>query len=489
MKRCIQSRVLNNKLSEEKKVSKKTNQYFNKFPNVWEEKQELQKEIFEFSEGYKKFLDRCKTERECAADIVAEAKKRGFISLQEVIKSGKHIKAGQKIYALNRDKSVILFVIGQQKLENGLRIVGAHIDSPRLDVKPCPLYEDTGIALMKTHYYGGIRKYQWLSRPLAIHGVVFNENGEKINICIGEDESDPVLFIADLLPHLAKDQNQKKLSEAITGEGMNLLVGSMPQADYKGDEKVKSNIMNLLNEKYGIKEIDFTTAELEIVPAGNSRDVGFDRSMIAGYGHDDRVCSYTGIQAIFEVENPKYTAVGMFMDKEEVGSQGNTGSESMYFEATLAELINLQEGTLGELSTRRCILATKVLSADVCAAFDPNYPEVSDKRNVSLMGHGVQMTKYTGSGGKYSCNDANAEFLSEVRRIFTKNEVLWQVGELGKVDQGGGGTIAYILSNAGADVVDCGTPMLGMHAPFEIVSKADVYMTYRAYLAFLADSF
>ncbi len=465
------------------------NEHFNKFPNVWEQKGELKEKIFDFSEGYKKFLDRCKTERECAADIVAEAKKRGFVSLEEVVKAGKYIKAGQKIYALNRDKSVILFVIGEQKLEKGLRIVGAHIDSPRLDLKPCPLYEDTGIALMKTHYYGGIRKYQWLSRPLAIHGVVFNEKGEKIEICIGEDNDDPVLFIADLLPHLAKDQRQKKLSEAITGEGMNLLVGSIPDTDYEGQEKVKSNIMNLLHDKYGIKEIDFTTAELEIVPAGMARDVGFDRSMIAAYGQDDRVCSYTGVQAILEVENPKYTAVGMFMDKEEVGSQGNTGSESMYFEAALAELINLQEGTSGELSKRRCILSSKVLSADVCAAFDPNYPEVSDKRNVSFIGHGVQMTKYTGSGGKYSCNDANAEFVSHVRQIFDKNDVMWQVGELGKVDQGGGGTIAYILSNAGADVIDCGTPMIGMHAPFEIVSKADVYMTYKAYSAFLASSF
>ncbi len=465
-------------------MSEKQNPYMHKFKNVWEQKNVDNDEIFKFSEGYKDFISRCKTERLCAREIVKKATECGFVPIEEVVKSGKKVVAGQKIYALNRDKSVILFVVGTKPIEAGLRIVGAHIDSPRLDIKPFPLYEESGIAMFKTHYYGGIRKYQWLSRPLALHGVVFNEKGEKIEVAIGEDENDPVLFIADLLPHLAKDQRQKKLSEAITGEGMNLLVGSMPENDTEVQQKVKSNILNILYEKYGIKEIDFTTSELEIVPAGKARDVGLDRSMIAGYGQDDRVCSYAGVQAILETENPEYTAVGMFMDKEEVGSQGNTGSESMYFEAVLAELLNLQDDTKGELSTRRCILATKVLSADVCAAFDPNYPEVYDKRNVSHIGNGIQLTKYTGSGGKYSCNDANAEFLSYVRNVFDKNEVVWQVGELGKVDQGGGGTIAYILSNAGADVVDCGTPMLGMHAPYEIVSKADVYMTYKGYKAF-----
>lgn len=455
------------------------------FRNVWENADEAQtKEIFSLNDEYKKFLDRGKTERECARDIVKMAQENGYVSVESVIEAGQKIEPGMKIYALNRDKSIILFVVGKEPIEKGMRIVGGHIDSPRLDLKPFPLYEDSGIAMFKTHYYGGVRKYQWASIPLAMHGVVMNKNGEKINICIGEDADDPVLFITDLLPHLAKDQNQKKLGEAITGEGLNLLVGTIPASDEEKD-KVKTNVMRLLNEKYGIEEIDFTSAELEIVPAGKARDVGFDRSMISAYGHDDRVCSFAGVKAILETENPTYTAVGMFMDKEEVGSMGNTGSESRYFENMVAELIALQADQYSDLLVRRSLSATKVLSADVCAAFDPNYPEVSDKRNTSFIGNGVQITKYTGARGKAGCNDANAEFVSEVRNLFDANDIVWQIGELGKVDQGGGGTIAYILANAGAEVVDCGTPMLSMHAPYEIVSKADVYMTYKAYKAFM----
>lgn len=455
------------------------------FRNVWENADEAQtKEIFSLNDEYKKFLDRGKTERECARDIVKMAQENGYVSVESVIEAGQKIEPGMKIYALNRDKSIILFVVGKEPIEKGMHIVGGHIDSPRLDLKPFPLYEDSGIAMFKTHYYGGVRKYQWASIPLAMHGVVMNKNGEKINICIGEDADDPVLFITDLLPHLAKDQNQKKLGEAITGEGLNLLVGTIPASDEEKD-KVKTNVMRLLNEKYGIEEIDFTSAELEIVPAGKARDVGFDRSMISAYGHDDRVCSFAGVKAILETENPTYTAVGMFMDKEEVGSMGNTGSESRYFENMVAELIALQADQYSDLLVRRSLSATKVLSADVCAAFDPNYPEVSDKRNTSFIGNGVQITKYTGARGKAGCNDANAEFVSEVRNLFDANDIVWQIGELGKVDQGGGGTIAYILANAGAEVVDCGTPMLSMHAPYEIVSKADVYMTYKAYKAFM----
>ncbi|WP_430886013.1 aminopeptidase [Fusibacter sp. JL216-2] len=455
------------------------------FRNVWENADEAQtKEIFSLNDEYKKFLDRGKTERECARDIVKMAQENGYVSVESVIEAGQKIEPGMKIYALNRDKSIILFVVGKEPIEKGMRIVGGHIDSPRLDLKPFPLYEDSGIAMFKTHYYGGVRKYQWASIPLAMHGVVMNKNGEKINICIGEDADDPVLFITDLLPHLAKDQNQKKLGEAITGEGLNLLVGTIPASDEEKD-KVKTNVMRLLNEKYGIEEIDFTSAELEIVPAGKARDVGFDRSMISAYGHDDRVCSFAGVKAILETENPTYTAVGMFMDKEEVGSMGNTGSESRYFENMVAELIALQADQYSDLLVRRSLSATKVLSADVCAAFDPNYPEVSDKRNTSFIGNGVQITKYTGARGKAGCNDANAEFVSEARNLFDANDIVWQIGELGKVDQGGGGTIAYILANAGAEVVDCGTPMLSMHAPYEIVSKADVYMTYKAYKAFM----
>jgi aspartyl aminopeptidase len=455
------------------------------FKNVWENSDETQTmAIFDLGEEYKAFLDRGKTERECARDIVRMAEEKGYVSIESVIASGEKITAGQKIYALNRDKSIILFVLGQEPLEKGMRIVGGHIDSPRLDLKPFPLYEDSGIAMLKTHYYGGVKKYQWASMPLAMHGVVMTGKGEKINISLGEDAADPVLFITDLLPHLAKDQNQKKLGEAITGEGLNLLAGTIPATDVEKD-KVKENVMQLLNEKYGIEEVDFTTSELEIVPAGKARDVGFDRSLISAYGHDDRVCSFAGVKAILETEAPTYTAVGMFMDKEEVGSMGNTGSESRYFENMVAELIALQSETYSDLLIRRSLSNTKVLSADVCAAFDPNFPEVYDKKNTSMIGNGVQITKYTGARGKSGCNDANAEFLSEVRSVFEEGEVIWQIGELGKVDQGGGGTIAYILANAGADVVDCGTPMLSMHAPYEIVSKADLYMTYKAYKAFM----
>lgn len=469
---------------EEKKVEEKKS-LLHKFTNVWENADDAQtKEIFALGQEYKGFLDRGKTERECARDIVRLAQERGYVSIESVIESGEKVKPGKKIYALNRDKSVILFVIGKEPLEKGMHIVGGHIDSPRLDLKPFPLYEDSGIAMFKTHYYGGVRKYQWASLPLAMHGVVMNKNGEKINISIGEDADDPVLFITDLLPHLAKDQNQKKLGEAITGEGLNLLVGTIPATDEDKD-KVKANVMRILNEKYGIEEVDFTSAELEIVPAGKARDVGFDRSLISAYGHDDRVCSFAGVKAILETENPTYTAVGMFMDKEEVGSMGNTGSESRYFENMVAELIALQVDNYNDLLIRRSLSATKVLSADVCAAFDPNFPEVYDKRNTSMIGNGVQITKYTGARGKGGCNDANAEFISEVRNLFEENNIVWQIGELGKVDQGGGGTIAYILANAGAEVVDCGTPMLSMHAPYEIVSKADVYMTYKAYKAFM----
>ncbi|OJV65658.1 MAG: aminopeptidase [Clostridiales bacterium 38-18] len=456
------------------------------FKNAWEALSEEETKVcFSFNEDYKRFLDKGKTERESANEILRLAVEKGYKSIDLFLEGKEKIKAGSKIYAMNRDKSIVLFVIGEKPLKEGMNIVGAHIDVPRIDLKPFPLYEDSDMAFFKTHYYGGIKKYQWTATPLALHGVVFNKNNEKIEVVIGEDENDPVLAITDLLPHLAKDQASKSLAEGIDGETLNVLVGHMPIGDDKTKDKVKLHVLKILSEKYGIEEADFMSAEFEIVPAGKAKDLGFDRSMISAYGHDDRVCSYTGLAAMLALENVQTTACGMFMDKEEVGSQGNTGSQSRYFENIVAELIALQEPNFNDLLLRRCISNTQVLSGDVGAAFDPNYAGAYDKRNSAHIGKGVQLVKYTGARGKGGCNDANAEFLGEVRKIFSDNDIVWQIGELGKVDQGGGGTIAYILANSNAEVVDCGVPVLSMHAPYEIVSKVDVYMTFKAYKAFL----
>ena len=454
-----------------------------KFHNAWERLKEGELEdVFGFSEEYKLFLDKGKTERECTDEIIKQAKAEGFTSIEEVLAKG-NFKPGDKIYAENKGKGVALFVLGSEALDKGMRIVGSHLDAPRLDLKAFPLYEDGGLGMFKTHYYGGIKKYQWVALPLALHGIIFTKNGEKISIVIGEDDDDPVLYITDLLPHLSKDQMEKKMGEGITGEGLNVIIGSIPYCGDDIDEKVKFNILKLLNEKYGIEEGDFTVAELEVVPAAKARDVGIDRSMISAHGHDDRVCSYSALKAVLETENPKYTTVGLFVDKEEVGSMGNTGMQSDFFENTVAELLNIQ-GVTSYLGLRRALSNSKVLSGDVTAGFDPNFPDVLDKRNAAFIGKGVTLTKYTGSKGKSGSNDANSEFLAEVRNIFNSGDVTWQVGELGKVDQGGGGTIAYILANKGAEVVDCGTPMLSMHAPIELISKVDLYMTYKAYKAF-----
>lgn len=456
------------------------------FKNAWEALSEEETKVcFDFNEDYKRFLDKGKTERESANEILRLAVEKGYKNIDLFLEGKEKIKAGSKIYAMNRDKSIVLFVIGEKPLKEGMNIVGAHIDVPRIDLKPFPLYEDSDMAFFKTHYYGGIKKYQWTATPLALHGVVFNKNNEKIEVVIGEDDNDPILAITDLLPHLAKDQASKSLAEGIDGETLNVLVGHMPIGDDKTKDKVKLHVLKILSEKYGIEEADFMSAEFEIVPAGKAKDLGFDRSMISAYGHDDRVCSYTGLAAMLELDNLQTTACGMFMDKEEVGSQGNTGSQSRYFENIVAELIALQEPNFNDLLLRRCISNTQVLSGDVGAAFDPNYAGAYDKRNSAHIGKGVQLVKYTGARGKGGCNDANAEFLGEVRKIFSDNDIVWQIGELGKVDQGGGGTIAYILANSNAEVVDCGVPVLSMHAPYEIVSKVDVYMTYKAYKAFL----
>ncbi|MDW7660035.1 MAG: aminopeptidase [Bacillota bacterium] len=456
------------------------------FKNAWEAMNEKEtKSCFEFSEGYKAFLDAGKTERESANEIKRLAIEKGYKNIDDYLSGKEKLQKGSKIYAVNRDKSIILFLMGEKPLKDGMNIVGAHIDVPRIDLKPFPLYEDSDMAFLKTHYYGGIKKYQWTAIPLAIHGVAYNKNNEKIEVVIGEDEADPIFAITDLLPHLAKDQSSKTLSEGIDGETLNVLVGHMPMGDDKTKDKVKLHILKILKDKYGLLEEDFLSAEFEVVPAGKAKDLGFDRSMISAYGHDDRVCSYTGVMALFELKDVATTACGMFMDKEEVGSQGNTGSQSRYFENIVAELIALQEPNYNDLYLRRAISNTKVLSGDVGAAYDPNFAAAYEKRNSAHIGKGVQLVKYTGARGKGGCNDANAEFLGEVRKIFNDNDVVWQIGELGKVDQGGGGTIAYILANSNAEVVDCGVPVLSMHAPYEIVSKVDVYMTFKAYKAFL----
>lgn len=450
--------------------------------SVWKLVDEAQhKEIFNYGERYKHFLDRAKTEREATAYIVKEAKKNGFISLEEA--SAKKIRVGDKIYMNQKNKAVILAVIGEN-LEEGMNIVGSHIDCPRLDIKANPLYEDCEMALFKTHYYGGIRKYQWPTIQLSLHGFLINSKGEKININIGEDEDDPVFFINDLLPHLGAEQNKKTLGDGITGESLNIVVGHSSYGIEDDKNPIKRMVLEILNKKYGIEEEDFNVAELEAVPSAKARDVGFDRAMVAAYGHDDRICSYANLEAILETKNPKKTAIALFVDKEEIGSVGNTSMSAKFFENFIAEIMFSQK-MYSEISLRRALSRSKVLSADVTASIDPNHKGVMDERNAALSGYGICMSKYTGARGKSGCNDANAEFLSEIRDIFKENNIIWQTGELGKVDQGGGGTIAYILAEYGMEVVDMGTPMLSMHAPIELASKADAYMTKMAYKAFL----
>ena len=443
--------------------------------------------LITFSERYKKFMDLSKTEREANDEIVKFAEGKGFFNLEEAISKGRKINAGDKVYAVNKGKGVAMFVIGKQSFEKGMNIVGSHIDSPRMDLKQNPLYEDGGFSMLDTHYYGGIKKYQWVTLPLALHGVVVKKGGEKINIVIGEDDSEPVLYITDLLPHLAGKQMGKKLSEGIEGENLNILFGSIPISDKEAKNRVKLNTLRLLNEKYGITEEDFTTAELEVVPAGRSRDVGLDRSMVMAYGHDDRICAYTSLEAIVEIKNPDKTCVALFVDKEEIGSVGATGMQSKFFENTVAEVMDLA-GQYNELKLRRALANSKMLSSDVSAADDPNYPGVIEKRNGAYFGKGIVISKYTGARGKSGSNDANAEFLGELRDIFNDNKIVWQTAELGKVDEAPGGTIAYILAEYGMEVVDCGVGLLSMHAPWEIASKADIYETYKAYKAFLANA-
>lgn len=448
-------------------------------------------DVTSYNEEYKDFLTKAKTERLAVKEIIRIAEANGFKDLEEAIKNGTKVKKGDKLYLNNKEKSVLMFVMGEKKLEEGLRIVGAHIDSPRLDLKPNPLYEASELSFLKTHYYGGVKKYQWTTIPLALHGVVYTKDLKRVDISIGEDDEDPVFTITDLLIHLSREQMQKKLAEGILGEQLNVLMGSIPLADDDDDDddkkdksnRVKANVMRIINEKYGIEEDDFKVAEIEVVPAGKARDLGIDRSMIFSYGQDDRVCAFAGLKAILDMKQGEHTALAMFMDKEEVGSQGNTGMASYVLENALHELAAL-EGEYSALTVRRCLKNSWVLSSDVTAAYDPNFDSVYEKNNTAVLGGGIAVAKYTGSGGKGGCNDANAEFLRDVRDIFDKAGVAWQTGELGRVDAGGGGTIAYLLSKYGAEVVDCGTAVLNMHAPNEVTSKFDTYMSYKAYKAF-----
>lgn len=450
--------------------------------NVWLNIDQAKKDELEsLSTDYMDFMNKSKTERLAVKEIVKRAEEAGFRNIEEVLEEGK-LEAGDKVYAINRQKAVALFVIGSEDFEAGMNIVGSHLDSPRLDLKPVPLYESKNVAYLKTHYYGGIKKYHWINIPLALHGVVYNKDGEKIEVSIGEEADEPVFFISELLVHLSKDLNQKKAAEVIEGEQLNILVGSIPLEDEK-DNPVKKNILNILKEKYNIEEEDFLTAEFEVVPADKARLVGLDSSMIMAYGHDDKVCAYTSLRAILESENPKKTLVGLFVDKEEIGSVGATGMSSQFFENTVVELMNLRGG-VDLVSFKRAMRNSKVLSADVTLAEDPNFLEATEENNTAKLGHGVCLTKYTGARGKGGSNDADAEFIQEVRLAFDKGETIWQTGELGRIDQGGGGTIAYILAEYGMQVVDCGTPVISMHAPLELVSKADVYETYRAYKSF-----
>lgn len=443
--------------------------------------------LFDFSEGYKAFISKCKTERECTAEFIRLAEDRGYQDLAALMEDNQPLKPGDKVYANNADKTLALFVIGSRPMEEGLRIIGAHVDSPRLDLKQNPLYEDSGLALSKTHYYGGVKKYQWVTLPLAIHGVVVKKDGSVVDIVIGEDDNDPVVGITDLLIHLAADQMDKKLSKAIEGEDLNVSMGSIPMGDKEDTARVKKNILRLLNEKYGINEEDFVSAELEVVPAGRARDYGLDRSMVMAYGHDDRVCAYTSFEALMDIENPDKTCLALMVDKEEIGSVGATGMTSRFFENTMAEIMNLS-GDYSELKLRRCLANSKMLSGDVSAAFDPNYPTVSEPLNTAYLGKGLTFNKYTGVRGKSGSNDANPEFIAQLRAIMEKHDVMWQTSELGKVDQGGGGTIAFILAEYGMDVIDCGVPLHNMHAPWEVASKADIYETMRGYRAFFLEA-
>lgn len=465
--------------------------------NAWEKYPEEQRGVLlEFGEKYRQFISECKTERECTAKFRHMAQNAGFTDLEQIIASGESLKPGDKVYAVNKEKGLALYVIGKQPLEKGMNILGAHIDSPRLDLKQNPLYEDTELALLDTHYYGGVKKYQWVTLPLALHGVFVKKDGTVIPVSIGDKPQDPVFGVSDLLIHLAGEQMEKKAGKVIEGENLDILIGSIPCAKKEQTQedkdvvkdRVKANILHILADKYQIDEEDFVSAEIEVVPAGEARDYGLDRSMIMGYGHDDRVCAYPSFMAMLDLkEAPERTSVCLLVDKEEIGSVGATGMKSRFFENMTAEVMQAA-GQYHELALRRALANSKVLSSDVSAAYDPNFPSVSDKKNVAFFGKGLVFNKYTGSRGKSGSNDANAEYMACLRDILDRNEVAFQTAELGKVDQGGGGTIAYILADYGMEVIDSGVAVLNMHAPWEIISKVDLYEAYRGYVVFLKEA-
>lgn len=456
--------------------------------NVWKAytKKEL-KELNQLNKEYRRFLDEGKTERECVALAVRMAEEAGYENLADLVAAGKKIKAGDKVYSVGMKKMISLFQIGRRPLEDGMAILGAHIDSPRLDIKQNPLYEEGGFAYLDTHYYGGIKKYQWVTLPLALHGVVVKKDGSVVEVNIGEDERDPVFCVTDLLIHLAGERMEKKANKVIEGEELDILFGSMP---LKGEEKeaVKKSVLEILKDKYSMEEEDFLSAELEVVPAGKARESGIDASMIMGYGQDDRVCAFTSLKAMLEVEDTEYTTCCLLVDKEEIGSVGATGMQSKTFENTLAELMNGM-GEYSELALRRCLSNSKMLSSDVSAAFDPTFKAAYEPKNAAYFGKGMVFNKFTGARGKSGSNDANAEYFAGIRRILEDKKVAYQTAELGKVDVGGGGTIAYIMALYGMEVIDCGVAVLNMHAPWEIVSKADVYETKKGYVVFLEDIF
>ena len=480
------SEMIYNKKSEKRKAEEKMERR-----NAWLSYTEAEeKELESVAKAYRNFLDLGKTERECITQIVKEAEAAGYESLEAKIAKGESLKAGDKVYTVGMKKIIALFHIGQEDIANGMNILGAHIDSPRLDIKQNPLYEDTDLAYLDTHYYGGIKKYQWVTLPLAMHGVVVKKDGSVMEVNIGESEDDPIVYITDLLIHLAGQQMAKKASEVVEGEKLDILIGSRPLADLPDDKKkeaVKENVLRILNEKYGVEEEDFLSAELEIVPAGKARDCGLDRSMIAGYGQDDRVCAYTSLLALLEMKAPKRTSCCLLVDKEEIGSVGATGMQSRFFENSVADVLDAL-GQYSDLRLRKALKNSSMLSSDVSAGYDPAFAEAFEKKNSAYLGRGIVLNKFTGARGKSGSNDANAEYVARVRKIFNDHNVFFQTAELGKVDVGGGGTIAYIAALYEMEVIDSGVSVLSMHAPWEVTSKADVYEAYKAYKAFLLDA-
>lgn len=450
--------------------------------NTWEKYKDNLNEVMEYNEGYKDYISKNKTERACVKDSIRLAEEKGFKPLD----SFETLKPGDKVYVNNRDKNIALFVIGNKPLTEGMRILGAHIDSPRMDLKQNPLYESEGFVLADTHYYGGVKKYQWVTIPLSLYGVVAKKDGTVVDVVIGEDDDDPVVGISDLLIHLAAEQLDKKAAKVIEGENLDVTLGNMPLV---GEEKdaVKANILKLLKDKYDIEEEDFVSAEIEVVPSGKARDYGLDRSMIAGYGHDDRVCAYTSLTAIFDMDVCDYTCCAILVDKEEIGSVGATGAQSLFFENTVGEML-VKMGIDSFVQTRLTLSRSKMLSSDVSAGVDPLFVSVNDKKNAAYLGNGIVFNKYTGARGKSGSNDASAEYVARIRAVMDESNIHYQTAELGKVDQGGGGTIAYILGNYNMDVIDAGIAVLNMHAPMEVVSKVDVYETYQAYKAFLKNA-